>query len=171
MRTALRCVLLAMALVAAAWGGRAVGLASAPAPFVPRFAAPAAPAMCVGGEQPLDTEVPPPKTPPARKPLATPAPKPTGPKLAKNGLRAVRTPADEELPAWVPISGRLTVLESSDLAENLGLLPMGWAKAHPNETASVAELLEAERAARAAAAPSSSARTWTYIAGETFVGL
>ena len=62
----------------------------------------------------------------------------------------MRTPADEDLPPWVPIEGRLTVVESSDLAENLGLVPMGSAK-KSEVRISVAELLAEESAARAAA--------------------
>src|SRR5688500_8815820 len=33
----------------------------------------------------------------------------------------VRTPSDERLPSWVPVTGRLTVVSSHDLAKNLGM--------------------------------------------------
>lgn len=42
----------------------------------------------------------------------------------------IRKPgSDEGLPSWVPISGRLSVVEAPDLAENLGLVPQGTTKA------------------------------------------
>ncbi|MBX3226698.1 MAG: hypothetical protein KIT84_39245 [Labilithrix sp.] len=161
------------ALVGAAGAGRAVGVASAPPRVVFAAAPPVTTCAVPLREQPLETET---DVAPAPKPRPAPVPKVKAPRkiaIAPNGNRAVRTPADEDLPAWVPIRGRLTVVESSDLAENLGLLPIGWAKAHPDEIASVAALLEAERAARAAAAPppSSGPTTWTYVPGEVFVGL
>lgn len=96
-------------------------------------------------EQPLDTDVTPepPKPAPTQvtppKPLTPPPPK----KKKEHRFRRVRTPRDEDLPAWVPISGRLTVVESCDLAENLGLAPMGTAL--DGGCPSVAELLEKER--------------------------
>jgi hypothetical protein len=95
-------------------------------------------------EQELDTDVP--VEPPRRRspPPRDPPPRP------RNTNRKVRTPDDEDLPAWVPKSGRLTVVESCDLAENLGLVPLGTAKS--GECPSVALLLEQERIARAASA-------------------
>ncbi|MFO0742476.1 MAG: hypothetical protein U0270_41765 [Labilithrix sp.] len=87
-------------------------------------------------EQTLDTDVePPPRVRPPR-PAPAPAPPPSP-------NRPVRTPRDEDLPAWVPITGRLTVVESCDLAENLGLAPPGTARS--GACPSVAALLEAER--------------------------
>lgn len=91
-------------------------------------------------EQPLDTEVPEPPPPPPRKPV------PPKPVLRPNGHRPVRTPRDEDLPSWCPVSGRLTVVESCDLAENLGLAPMGTAR--DGGCPSVAALLEEERIRR-----------------------
>jgi hypothetical protein len=73
-----------------------------------------------------------------------------------NGHKPVRTPADEDLPPWVPVSGRLTVVESSDIARNLGETPQ------PAETAPVPTAPPNERS-------QTSARGWTYIPGETFV--
>jgi hypothetical protein len=88
------------------------------------------------GEQTLDTDV-------------VPAPPlPTAPVLeVKNRVSKVRTPDDEHLPKWVPVRGRLTVVDSSDLAENLGLVPQGSTKKSA-ERISVAEKLEEERIAR-----------------------
>ena len=70
--------------------------------------------------------------------------------LPKPGTR-VRTPSDENLPRWVPTRGRLTVVESSDLAENLGLVPRGTSK-KTGERVSVQDKLEEEAQARAAQA-------------------
>jgi hypothetical protein len=83
------------------------------------------------GERLLDT------TTPAR----TPAPVPTA--LAR-AVPSAFTPApvttfaparsrnkpgsDENLPKWVPVRGRLSVVEVPDLAENLGLAPKGSTK-------------------------------------------
>jgi hypothetical protein len=82
--------------------------------------------------------------------------------------RKVRTPDDADLPAWVPKSGRLTVVESSDLAENLGLVPMGSSR-RTAERISVAEKLAEEEAARRAATQPLAVRAYTYIPGEIFV--
>lgn len=93
-------------------------------------------------EQPLDTEV-------APRPAPKPTPAPTHESARRKEPRAnrlVRTPRDEDLPAWVPISGRLTVFESCDMAENLGLAPMGTAR--DGGCPSVAALLEQERLER-----------------------
>ncbi len=40
----------------------------------------------------------------------------------------VRTPANADLPSWLPIAGRLTVVSACDIAENIGLAPLGTAK-------------------------------------------
>lgn len=55
--------------------------------------------------------------------------------------------ADEDLAGWVPASAkyRYTVVESSTIAENIGLLPLGTAAAHPEWTFDVVALIEAER--------------------------
>lgn len=68
------------------------------------------------------------------------------------------------------ISGRLTVVESSDLAENLGLVPTGSAK-NSDVPISVAKLLAEENAARAAAAAGEARgpTPWTCIPGGAFV--
>ena len=103
----------------------------APPPVVPREA----PASTPLREQELDTDVPP----------IEPAPAPPPPKLTPRprANRLVRTPRDEDLPSWCPVSGRLTVIEACDLAENLGLAPMGTAR--DGGCPSVAALLEEER--------------------------
>jgi hypothetical protein len=96
-------------------------------------------------EQSIDTDVEPRTRSAPRRPAREPHPA-----APASTNRKVRTPADEDLPPWVPIEGRLTVVESSDLAENLGLVPMGSAK-KSEVRISVAELLAQESAARAAA--------------------
>ena len=75
----------------------------------------------------------------------------SNPVLAINNLQVskIRTTSDEHLPKWVPKKSRLTVVDSSDLAENLGLAPKGTAKKNPEERVSVAEKLEEESAKRA----------------------
>jgi hypothetical protein len=100
---------------------------------------PPAPAPPGRGEQSLDTQ-----------PVPTPAPAaPAAPIFeTKNRNRPVRTPSDENLPKWVPARGRLSVVESSDLAENLGLVPPGTTK-KTDERISVADKLAEERASRA----------------------
>jgi hypothetical protein len=81
------------------------------------------------GERTLDTS-----TPVAA--AATPAPvttfRPT--KVRKPG-------SDENLPSWVPLRGRLSVVEAPDLAENLGVVPKGTTKSS-SERLSVADVLE-----------------------------
>lgn len=87
-----------------------------------------------------------PATPQAEQKLDT-----TNPVVATNNLQVstIRTTSDEHLPKWVPKKSRLTVVDSSDLAENLGLAPKGTAKKNPAERVSVAEKLEEESAKRA----------------------
>jgi hypothetical protein len=104
-----------------------------------------APAQAAPGslaEKPLDTRTPPPA---AQPPQEVPAP------VVANKNRKVRTVSDEHLPSWVPARGRLTVVESSDLAENLGLVPAGTTK-KTDERISVAEKLAEENEARAGTA-------------------
>lgn len=118
----------------------------------PAPAAPPAPAQPVPtarpmfeGEQAIDTSAP--------------------PVLETRNLKTskVRTVPDEQLPKWVPKRGRLTVVDSSDLAENLGLVPKGTTKTS-EERISVAEKLAEESAARAAAADSTTASTsFTWV--------
>jgi hypothetical protein len=127
-----------------------------PAPAAPP-AAPAAPGVVIGasGEQQLDTDT---RSAPAAQPLPPPA------KVAapKRSSRAVRTPADEDLPRWVPVRGRLTVVESSDLAENLGLVPKGTTK-KTDERISVADKLAEESPSRSAKSdPMTPGSSWSY---------
>lgn len=111
----------------------------APASFqgAPPPAAPAeAPPSAALAENAIDTSITPP--PPARHA----APPPKAPKVTRvDDIHRVRTPSDEELPRWVPVRGRLTVVDSADLAENLGLVPKGSTK-RSAERISVAEKLE-----------------------------
>lgn len=106
-----------------------------PPPVQPAAAAPRAPSPMFQPEQALDTSDGPTMMPAA--PLRTVA-------RAK-----VRTPDDDTLPKWVPKRGRLTVVESSDLAENLGLVPRGTTKKSA-ERISAQDKLEEEAQARAA---------------------
>lgn len=93
-------------------------------------AAPAQPAQVAMGEQRLDTSAP---------VLTT-----------SNAVHSkIRTTPDETLPKWVPKRGRLSVVDSSDLAENLGLVPAGTTKKNPDERISVADKLAEERVQRA----------------------
>ncbi|MDB5213620.1 MAG: hypothetical protein JWO86_1547 [Myxococcaceae bacterium] len=104
------------------------------------------------GEQRLDTSTP------ASNVAVTPAP-----------ITTVRAPqvrskpgSDENLPTWVPLRGRLTVVEAPDLAENLGLVPKGTTKSTEGRI-SVAELMD--KGASAAATPSEGGpRSATWLA-------
>jgi hypothetical protein len=101
-------------------------------------------------EQTLDVDVPPPPLPPRRE--LAPAPRyrsVRGNHLTDPKMPLVRTPADEDLPAWVPIAGRLTVVSACDIAENLGLAPLGTAKGGGCPDA--VQLIEREKEARGAA--------------------
>lgn len=103
-----------------------------------------APAVRMAGaaEQPLDTDVGPrvvsPPTPKA--PVQEDAPILT----TSHFTSRVRTPQDEHLPRWVPVKGRLTVVDSHSLAENLGLVPPGATKSTEGRI-SVAEKLAETR--------------------------
>ena len=101
---------------------------------------------------------PPPQALPPASPVA-PAP------VVKNPNRKVRTPDDEHLPKWVPVKGRLTVVESSDLAENLGLVPKGSSKKSA-EPISVAEKLAEEADARRGARQRPGQRSARRAAGD-----
>ena len=83
----------------------------APAP-VPQARA-AVPTQANLGERTIDPgqEIAPPKTP---APATTYA-------VAKHEFPKVKTPSDDQLPSWVPKSGRLTVVSAFDHAKNLGL--------------------------------------------------
>lgn len=94
----------------------ALGAAPAPAPLAAPATATASNAGPVG-ERLLDTTT---ATAPPR-PLPTPNPFPK----TNKGKRGA---SDEHLPSWVPLSGRLSVVQSHDLAENLGLVPAGTTK-------------------------------------------
>ncbi len=114
---------------------------------MPMFAAP-------GGEQQLDTQVAP----------------STAPVLTTQNLKTskVRTVSDDRLPKWVPKKGRLTVVDSSDLAENLGLVPKGTSK-NSDERISVADKLAEESAARAAKGDTMQQGTsWSYARAGKF---
>ena len=91
------------------------------AQVAPVQAAPAAPAP--QGEQKLDTSAAPIITTHALTPSK------------------IRTTPEEQLPTWVPKKGRLSVVDSTDLAENLGLVPEGTTKANPDQRISVKEKL------------------------------
>jgi len=104
------------------------------------------------GEQVLDTNV---------------KPAPGTPVITTHNLKTqkVRTTSDEKLPKWVPAKGRLTVVDSSDLAENLGLVPKGSTK-KADERISVADKLSEESAARAAKGDSMQPGvSWAFSAG------
>jgi hypothetical protein len=103
-----------------------------------------------GSEQTLDTDV-------APAPPLSPAPI----LEVKSRVAKVRTPDDAHLPKWVPVRGRLTVVDSSDLAENLGLVPQGATKKTDGRI-SVAEKLEEERRARKAGDPIVQGATWAF---------
>jgi hypothetical protein len=120
----------------------------------------AAPAQPAHGERTLD---------PQPAPAPPPAPAPTAPVLeAKNRKNAVRTPSDDNLPKWVPVRGRLTVVDSSDLAENLGLVPPGTTK-KTDERISVADKLAEQNAARAAHTdPMTAGVSWNYAPAGRF---
>ncbi len=133
---------------------------AAPAQAGPvQAAAPNAPV----GEQTLDTSVGP------QHPVAPPS---NAPVLTTNHLKTskVRSVSDEHLPKWVPVRGRLTVVDSSDLAENLGLVPNGATK-KSDERISVAEKLQEESVARAAARagdPMTQGSSWSYAKAGKF---
>ena len=90
------------------------------------------------GEQRLDTSARRSATSaptPANRIAATNAPLPTS-----RASRTRKPGSDENLPKWVPLRGRLTVVEAPDLAENLGLVPKGTTKTTEGRI-SVAELI------------------------------
>jgi hypothetical protein len=87
------------------------------------------------GEQRLDTSTPVAPTP-ANRIAPTNAPLTTSFRAAKTK----KPGSDENLPKWVPLRGRLTVVEAPDLAENLGLVPKGATKSAEGRI-SVAQLM------------------------------
>ena len=125
-----------------------------PVPAEPAPPPVAAAAQAGGAEQAIDTNVKP-ATKPAEPATIAAAKAPEAPK--------VRTPSDDHLPKWVPARGRLTVVESSDLAENLGLVPKGATKKSPDERISVADKLAEESAQRAKSSdPMTKGTSWSY---------
>lgn len=111
------------------------------------------------GEQRLDTSATnaPSAPTPANRIAATNAP------LASSRSHKTRKPgSDENLPKWVPLRGRLTVVEAPDLAENLGLVPKGTTKTTEGRI-SVAELME-NGAGTTSASGESGARSATWLA-------
>ena len=115
------------------------------------------------GERLLDTSPAPQLLPPPPRVLGitnAPAPLTTtrAPKSRKPG-------SDESLPSWVPVRGRLTVVEAPDLAENLGIVPRGTTKANQARI-NVAEALATPTVAAAPVAPraDSGARSATWLA-------
>ena len=110
------------------------------------------------GEKLLDTG---PTVSPTRPVAVAPSPAPVtttrAPKIRKPG-------SDENLPSWVPLRGRLTVVEAPDLAENLGLVPRGTTRASATRV-SVAETLAASPSATPAPARfESGPRSATWLA-------
>ena len=74
------------------------------------------------------------------------------PVLQTNNLQVstIRTTSDDHLPKWVPKKAHLSVVDSSDLAENLGIVPKGTTKASAERISALGEL-EKQDQARAAA--------------------
>lgn len=70
--------------------------------------------------------------------------------------------SDENLPKWVPVRGRLSVVDANDLAENLGLAPKGSSR-NADTHVTVADAL-AQRAAHAPAAQADGPRSATWLA-------
>ncbi len=106
------------------------------------------------GEQRLDTSTPAAPTP-ANRIANTNAPLTTNFRAAK----ARKPGSDENLPKWVPLRGRLTVVEAPDLAENLGLVPKGTTKSS-DERVSVADLMAKSNGNASNAANSATSATW-----------
>lgn len=130
------------AAVAAGWFGRGAMPAPPPMTFTAR---PASPVPCLppSRELPLDTETGP---PPPRPPRHAPRPPSPSPSPASGVARHVQMADDDDVPGWAKAGiARYTVIESSTLAENVGLLPLGTAAAHPEWTFDVVALIEAER--------------------------
>jgi hypothetical protein len=145
----------------AAWTRSAVAQQpAAPPPIVTAVPvyAPAPQAQGPVDEKLLDTQVTPPPAPPANAGAEAPV------LVTKNRNKPVRTISDENLPTWVPVRGRLTVVSSSDLAENLGLVPVGTTKS-TDERISVADKLAEEHSARTASAQTSRGGEFAFSSG------
>jgi hypothetical protein len=102
-------------------------------------------------------------------PAAPAAPRVLGITNAAAPITTTRTPrrhkpgADENLPSWVPVRGRLTVVEAPDLAENLGLVPRGTTRSSASRV-SVADALAVSPSPTAAPAADAGARSATWLA-------
>lgn len=80
----------------------------------------------------------------------------------KNKKSKVRTVSDENLPKWVPKKGRLTVVDSADLAENLGLVPKGATKKSDERISVADKLAEADAARVSTGDPMTQGSSWSY---------
>lgn len=113
------------------------------------------------GERLVDAQTLP---PPPRVLGITNAPAPVSTTRASKS----RKPGDDEnLPAWVPVRGRLTVVEAPDLAENLGIVPKGTTKANQARISVAEALATASPTAPVAASPArieGGARSATWLA-------
>ena len=116
----------------------------------PAAAAPTALANAPSGERTIDTTT------------SAPAPITTS-RFAKTRNKPG---SDENLPSWVPLRGRLTVVEAPDLAENLGIVPKGTTK-NAQARISVADALDKNAGAGAAqpAAAQPIGATWLAANG------
>jgi len=122
---------------------------------IPSPAAPAPAARAgAGGERTLDT-------------TTTAAPTPAPVTTFRNAKPPRSKPgSDENLPSWVPLRGRLSVVEAPDLAENLGIVPKGTTRSAEGRV-SVAEALDKSAAARPAGAAQPASATWLAANGRT----
>ena len=71
--------------------------------------------------------------------------------------------SDDNLPAWVPLRGRLTVVQAPDLAENLGLVPKGTTR-NAEARVSVAELLDKPTTSTSSTSSAATAQPATWLA-------
>jgi len=114
-------------------------------------------ATAPAGEQRIDTS---PRAPtPADRIAVTNAPLNTN----FRGAKPRKPGSDENLPKWVPLRGRLTVVEAPDLAENLGLVPKGATKTAEGRI-SVAELMANGNGNAAPASNTTSGTSATWLA-------
>jgi hypothetical protein len=107
------------------------------------------------GEQRLDTSTPVAPTPASRI-ASMNAPLTTSYRAAK----ARKPGSDENLPTWVPLRGRLTVVEAPDLAENLGLVPRGSTRSAEGRISVAERMANGAGATTAPADASSRSATW-----------
>ncbi len=111
------------------------------------------------GERLLDTGNPAPAI--AARPPAPATTFAAPPKKQKPG-------SDENLPAWVPVRGRLTVVQAPDLAENLGLAPKGSSR-NGDTRVTVADALAQRGAPPVTTTTDSSQRSATWLASNNRV--